>query len=156
MIRWKHFLRIMPATVAESQAKMSKFSVSWFWRRPARGAVGLFVALLAALCLCGAGARAQTNPFRSLTDALGMTTQAGDGPDFIRQTRPDEDKMDYSHLTGVDKKRAPVRTPAEVEADKAELIAAREKSAARLKKLGAEKMDPVAPAKAPPVTDEKF
>jgi hypothetical protein len=150
----------MPATVAESQAKMSKFSVSRFLRPARRGEVALFSALfpafLATLCLSGAGAQAQTNPFRSLTDALGMTTEAGDAPDFIRQTRPDAEKMDYSHLTGVDKKRAPVRTPAEVEADKAELVAVRDKSAARMKKLGAEKMTPVAPAKAPPATDEKF
>jgi hypothetical protein len=142
----------MPATVAESQAKMTKSSASWFLRWRPGGAI----TLVAALCLSGSGAQAQSNPFRSLTDAIGITTQAGEGPDFIRQTRPDADKMDYSNLTGVDKKRAPVRTPAEVEADKAELVALREKSALRMKKLGAEKMAPVAPAKAPPVTDEKF
>jgi hypothetical protein len=138
---------------------MSNFSAPWFWRRPAGGAIVLAVSL----CLCAAAqgqtnpqTSSPTNPLRAATNWLGWTTEAGDGPDFVRQTRPDADKMDYSHLSGVDKQRAPVRTPAEVEADKAELIAAREKSAARLKKLGAEKMDPVAPAKAPPVTDEKF
>ncbi|WP_294534410.1 hypothetical protein [uncultured Rhodoblastus sp.] len=141
---------------------MSKFSVSRFFRRPPRRAVAFrtvafrAVASIAALWLHGAGAQAQTNPFRSLTDALGMTTETGEGPDFIRQTRPEGDKMDYSHLTGVDKLRKPIRTPAEVEADKAELVSLREKSAARMKKLGAEKMTPVAPAKAPPATDEKF
>jgi hypothetical protein len=142
----------MPATVAESQAKMSTYFTSWFFRFPG----GRVLALAVALGLCGAGAQAQTNPLRAATNWLGLTTEATEGPDFVRQTRPDADKMDYSRLTGVDKQRAPVRTPAEVEADKAELIAARQKSAARMKKLGAEKMDPVAPAKAPPVTDEKF
>jgi hypothetical protein len=142
----------MPATVAESQGKMSNSSASWFLRRRAGGAV----ALAAALCLSGAGAQAQSNPFRAVTDWMGVTTEAVEGPDFVRQTRPDLDKTGYSNLTGVDKKRVPVRTPAEVAADKAELIADREKAAARMKKLGAEKMDPVAPAKAPPVTDEKF
>jgi hypothetical protein len=131
---------------------MSNSSASWFLRRTGSAAI----ALAAALCLCGAGAQAQTNPFRAVTDWMGVTTEAGEAPDFVRQTRPDLDKTDYSHLTGVDKKRVPVRTPAEVAADKAELIADREKSAARMKKLGAEKMEPVAPAKAPPVTDEKF
>ena len=136
--------------------QMSNFSAPWFLRRPAAGAI----VLAASLCLCGAAAQGQTNtptnPLRAATNWLGWTTDAGEGPDFVRQTRPDADTMDYSRLTGIDKQRAPVRTPAEVEADKAELIAVREKSAARLKKLGAEKMDPVAPAKAPPVTDEKF
>jgi hypothetical protein len=135
---------------------MSNFSAPWLLRRPTAGAI----VLAASLCLCGAAAQGQTNPqtdpLRAATNWLGWTTEPGEGPDFVRQTRPDADKMDYSGLTGVDKQRAPVRTPAEIEADKAELIAARQKSAARLKKLGAEKMEPVAPAKAPPVTDEKF
>ncbi len=160
MIRRKHFLRIMPATVEESQAKMNKFSAPARFRRRKNRA--LVLATAAAAFLCGAGclfagrASAQTNPFRAVTDWMGMTTEAGEAPDFVRQTRPDLDHTDYSHLTGVDKKRVPVRTPAEVEADKAELTAERDKSAERMKKLGAEKVDPVAPTKAPPMTDEHF
>lgn len=143
---------------------MNNFSAPCFLRRPA----GAAVVLAATLCLCAAVAQGQTtpqtnprttpqtDPLRAATNWLGWTTEPGDAPDFVRQTRPDVDKLGYSHLTGVDKKRAAVRTPAEVEADKAELIAERNKSVARMKKLGAEKMDPVAPAKAPPVNDEKF
>src|SRR5208282_757330 len=145
MIRWKHFLRIMPATVDESQAKMIKFSAPALFRRRNNRAMALV--MTAAACLFAGGAWAQTNPFRAMTDWMGITTEAGEAPDFVRQTRPDLEKTDYSHLSGVDKKRVPVRTPAEVEADKAELTAERDKSAERLKKLGAEKVDPVAPTK---------
>jgi hypothetical protein len=97
-----------------------------------------------------------SNPFRSLTDAIGLTTESGDGADFVRKTRPDLDKLDYSRLNGVEKKRAPVRTPAEIEADKAQLVADREKANARLKKLNGEKMTPIAPNRAPPPSDEHF
>ncbi len=155
MIRWEHFLRIMPAPVDGSQAKMHHFSAPAFFRRPKNMALALALAAAAA-CLYGASAKAQTNPFRAVTDWMGMTTEAGEAPDFVRQTRPDLEHTDYSHLSGVDKKRAPLRTPAEVAADKAELVTEREKSAERMKKLGAEKVDPVAPTKAPPVTDEHF
>ena len=53
---------------------------------------------------------AAPNPFRAVTDFIGVTTETGEAPDFIRQTRP-EGKMDYSHLTGVDKPRVAVKTP---------------------------------------------
>jgi hypothetical protein len=98
----------------------------------------------------------QPNPFRSLTDAIGLTTEAGQGADFVRQSRPDIDKLDYSKLSGPEKKRTPVRAPAEVEADKAQLVAEREKANERLKKLNGEKMTPIAPNKAPPPSDEHF
>jgi len=151
----------MPATVDESQAKMIKFSAPALFRRRNNRAMALVMTAAACLfaggaCVFAGSAWAQTNPFRAVTDWMGITTEAGEAPDFVRQTRPDLEKTDYSHLTGVDKQRAPVRTPAEVEADKAELTAERDKSAERLKKLGAEKVDPVAPTKAPPVTDEHF
>jgi len=90
------------------------------------------------------------NPFRAVTDFMGLTTESGEAPDFIRQTRPDADKMDYSHLTGVDKPRIAVKTPEQVEADKAALIAIRDGADARRKKLQGEKMEAVAPNKAPP------
>ncbi len=112
------------------------------------------MALVVLAGLCGSSAQAQQNPLRSLTDAIGLTTESGPPADFVRQSRPaDPDKMDYSGLSGVDKKRVPVRKPAEVEADKADLIATRDKANAQLKKLGAVKMAPVAPTKAPPRTD---
>jgi hypothetical protein len=90
------------------------------------------------------------NPFRAVTDFIGLTTETGEAADFVRQTRPDADKMDYSHLTGVDKPRVPVKTAEQVEADKAALIATRDKADARRKKLQGEKLESVAPNKAPP------
>ncbi len=90
------------------------------------------------------------NAFRAVTDFMGITTEIGEAPEFIRQTRPDADKMDYSHLTGVDKPRVAVKTPEQVEADKAALIAIRDGADARRKKLQGEKMEAVAPNKAPP------
>jgi hypothetical protein len=90
------------------------------------------------------------NPFRAVTDFLKLTTESGEAADFVRQTRPDADKMDYSHLTGVDKSRVPVKTPEQVEADKAALIATRDSADARRKKLQGEKLQAVAPNKAPP------
>jgi hypothetical protein len=90
------------------------------------------------------------NAFRAVTDFMGITTESGEAPEFIRQTRPDADKMDYSHLTGVDKPRVAVKTPEQVEADKAALIAIRDGADARRKKLQGEKMEAVAPNKAPP------
>jgi hypothetical protein len=90
------------------------------------------------------------NPFRAVTDFMGITTESGEAPEFIRQTRPDAEKMDYSHLTGVDKPRIAVKTPEQVEADKAALIATRDNADARRKKLQGEKMEAVAPNKAPP------
>ena len=58
--------------------------------------------------------------------------------------------MDYSHLTGVDKPRVAVKTPEQVEADKAALIAIRDKADAHRKRLQGEKLEAVAPNKAPP------
>jgi len=92
---------------------------------------------------------AAPNPFRAVTDFIGVTTETGDTPEFIRQTRP-EGKMDYSNLTGVDKPRIAVKTPEQVEADKAALIAIRDKADAHRKKLQSEKLEAVAPNKAPP------
>ncbi len=99
-------------------------------------------------------AQAQQSLFRSLADKMGLSTELGEAPDFVRQSRPDAAKTaHYSSLSGVDKKRVPVRTPAQVEADKADLIATRDKANARMKTLGAEKLEPVAPTTAPPRTD---
>jgi hypothetical protein len=93
---------------------------------------------------------AAPNPFRAVTDFMKLTTESGEAADFVRQTRPDADKMDYSHLTGVEKPRVPVKTPEQVEADKAALIATRDNADARRKKLQGEKLEAVAPNKAPP------
>jgi hypothetical protein len=164
MIRWANVLRIMLLRIDESQGKMTARSAVQF--RRLRIPISLALTLAFAAGLFASAARAQEsaqqnqnvqqNPFRSLTDAIGLTTESGQGADFVRQSRPDLDKMDYSKLAGPEKKRAPVRTPAEIEADKAELVAEREKANARLKSLNGEKMAPVAPNKAPPPSDEHF
>ena len=95
------------------------------------------------------------NPFRAVTDFLKITTEANEPADFVRETRP-TDKIDYSHLTGVDKARAPLKTPEEVEADKAALVSTREQADARRKKLQDEKLQAIAPNKPPPPNDERF
>jgi len=110
--------------------------------------------LAAAAFVGGTDARAQQNPLRSLTDALHLTTEAQEGPDFVRESRPDIKTMEFLPLTGVDKPRAPVKTPAELEADKAALVAEREKADARRKKLQAEQVAPVAPNHVAPIKDE--
>ncbi len=150
----------MPLRIDESQDKMTVRSpekVSRF-RKCLRLVVvtGLCAAGLSTTGLGAASARAQENPFRSLTDALGLTTESGQGADFVRQSRPDLDKIDYSKVNGPEKKRVPVRTPAEVEADKSELVAERDKANTRLKKLNGEKMDAVAPNKPPPPLEDHF
>ncbi len=119
-------------------------------RRPA-----LFASLLAlaAASLAGA-ASAQQNPLRALTDKLNWTSEAGDGPDFVTQSRPDPRTMDYSPLTGEEKKRVPVRTPDQVKADMDRLIKARGVADAKAKGLAAVKADPVAPNKVAPIKDE--
>jgi hypothetical protein len=158
----------MYATVDESQTAMRvDFSPRIFGRRGkmAQKFVHLMLVASFAAALGGTAAFAQNpqpapaqqtpmpaapNPFRAVTDFIGWTTETGAAPDFIRQTRPDADKMDYSHLTGVDKPRVPVKTPEQVEADKAALIGTRDKADARRKKLQGEKLEAVAPNKAPP------
>jgi hypothetical protein len=94
------------------------------------------------------------NPFRAVTDFMKITTETNESADFVRETRPDT--MDYSHLTGVDKPRTPLKTPEQVEADKAALISTRERADTRRKKLQGEKMQAIAPNKAPPAPDERF
>jgi hypothetical protein len=110
-------------------------------------------AAVAALFVAGE-ARAQQNPVRALTNILGWTKDTDEGPDFVRETRPDLKELGFSHVTGVDKPRVAVKTPAELEAAQAGLIADRVKADAQRQKLQAEKVAPVAPAKAPPIKDE--
>jgi hypothetical protein len=156
----------MYATVDESPtAMLVDFNPRIFGRRGkmAQKFVHLMLVASFAAVLSGTAASAQNpqpaqptpmpaapNPFRAVTDSIGWTTETGAAPDFIRQTRPDADKMDYSHLTGVDKPRIAVKTPQQVEADKAALIATRDKADARRKKLQGEKLEAIAPNKAPP------
>jgi hypothetical protein len=114
---------------------------------------------LLALFLAGFAAHGQEaapNPGRGILEFLGLTTDVGPRPDFVARSRPDEDKLDYSPLTGPEKKRKPVKSPSELAADTAELIAARQKNADRVKKLQGERVAPVAPNKKPPVSDDQF
>ncbi len=99
---------------------------------------------------------APRSPLRALTDTLGWTVETDQGPNFVHDSRPSPKSMGYTRLTGPKKKRAPVRTPAQLAADTADLIAARDKAEARLKRLKAEKLAPIAPSKAPPPLKDHF
>lgn len=116
--------------------------------------LALAVAAMVAAASVAPAAQAQQNPVRALTNVLGWTKDTDDGPDFVRESRPDIKELGFSHVTGVDKPRVAVKTPAELEADKAALIADRDKAEARRKSLQAEKVVTVAPNKAPPIKDE--
>lgn len=119
-----------------------------------RGCTKLALAVAAAALVASGEARAQQNPVRALTNVLGWTKDTDEGPDFVRQTRPDIKELGFSHVTGVDKPRVAVKTPAELEADKAALMAERGKADAARKKLQAEKVEAVAPNRPPPIKDE--
>ncbi len=97
---------------------------------------------------------AQQNPLRALTDKLNWTSEAGDGPDFVSQSRPDPKTMGYSPLIGEEKKRAPVKTPDQIKADMDQLVKDRGVADAKAKGLNAVKADPVAPNKVAPIKDE--
>lgn len=99
---------------------------------------------------------APRSPLRSLTDALGWTVESGQGPAFVRDSRPNPKSMGYTRLTDPKIKRAPVRTPAQLAADTADLISVRDQAEARLKRLKAEKLGPVAPTKPPPPLKDHF
>jgi hypothetical protein len=114
----------------------------------------LFCALAVAAVGGASEARAQQNFLRNLTNALHITTDTDEGPDFVRESRPDIKSLEFQPLTGADKPRAAVKTPAELEADKAALVAEREKADARRKRLQAEQVAPVAPNHVAPIKDE--
>ncbi|MGO8738113.1 hypothetical protein [Rhodoblastus sp.] len=114
----------------------------------------LFAAILALADASAGAALAQQNPLRALTDKLNWSSEAGDGPDFVQQSRPDLKTMGYSPLSGEDKKRVPVRKPDEVKADMDRLVKARGTANAKGKGLNAVKAEPVAPNKVAPIEDE--
>ncbi|MCW2273868.1 hypothetical protein GJ654_08260 [Rhodoblastus acidophilus] len=129
------------------------FASSRLLRRPARTAT-LLITLLAA---GSASAWAEeTNPLRAVTNAIGLTAPTSDRPDFIRQSRPDEEKMDFVPFLAPEKKRIPVKTPAQAAADDADLVAAKNQAQARLKKLQSESVEQLAPAPKPPAVQDKF
>ncbi|WP_298421236.1 hypothetical protein [Rhodoblastus sp.] len=120
-----------------------------------RSARKIFAGALTAFALAGAAeARAQQNPLHSLTNTLGWTTDAGDGPDFVQQSRPDGKTMGYSALAGAEKKRVPVKKPEELKADQDKLVADRAQADAKRKQLQGASVDAVAPSKAAPIKDE--
>lgn len=129
------------------------FASSRLLRRPS-GTAAILAALLA---LGSVSVKAEeTNPLRAVTNAIGLTAPTGDRPDFIRESRPDEEKMDFVPFLGPEKKRIPVKTPAQAAADDADLVAAKTKAQARLKKLQSESVEQLAPAPKPPSVDDKF
>lgn len=97
---------------------------------------------------------APSNPLRAVTDFLNWTTEASDGPDFVRESHPDTDKLDYSHLAGTDKKRAPVKKPDELKKAQDALIADRQSAAAKARALQSEQVETPAPNKVEPIQDE--
>jgi hypothetical protein len=121
-----------------------------FRRRVARLATTLALGLAAS----AAAAQAQQNPLRALTDKLNWTSEADDGPDFVRQSRPDPKTMDFAPLTGEEKQRIAVKKPDEVKADMDRLVRTRKKADAMRRGLNAVKVDPVAPNEAAPIKDE--
>lgn len=120
-------------------------------RRPAQT-----VTLLIALFAASSAWAEETSPLRAVTNAIGLTAPATDRPDFIRESRPEEEKMDFVPFLAPEKKRIPVKTPAQAAADDADLVAAKTQAQARLKKLQSEPVDAVAPAPKPPAVDDKF
>jgi hypothetical protein len=124
------------------------FASSRLLRRPAL----LLVTLLAASPACAE----ETSPLRAVTNAIGLTAPASDRPDFIRESRPDEEKMDFVPFLAPEKKRIPVKTPAQAAADDADLVAAKTQAQARLKKLQSESVEQLAPAPKPPTVQDKF
>jgi hypothetical protein len=123
-------------------------------RRPPRFALTFALAAAMGVAAGSGAALAQQNPLRALTDMLNWSTEAGKGPDFVNQSRPDTTTMKYSPLTGQDKKRVPVRTPDELKADMDRLVKDRERADAQRKGLDAVKVEPVAPNKVAPIEDE--
>jgi hypothetical protein len=64
-----------------------------------------------------------------------LTTTVPDAKDFVRQTRPDASKLDYTPLTGTDPERPKPRDPKGVEALQAELEGAGAKNEVKAKGL---------------------
>jgi len=123
--------------------------------RPLRPLV-LAAVSAAVLAAPGSVLAEETNPLRAVTNAIGLTAPTGERPDFVRESRPDEEKMDFVPFLGPEKKRIPVKTPAQAAADDAELVAAKNMAQGRLKKLQAESVEPLAPAQKPPPVADKF
>ncbi len=119
-------------------------------RRVARFASTLALALAANV----AAAQAQQNPLRALTDKLNWTSEAGDGPDFVRESRPDSKTMGFAPLTGEEKQRIAVKKPDEVKADMDRLVKTRKRADSMRRGLNAVKVDPVAPNDTAPIKDE--
>jgi hypothetical protein len=101
-------------------------------------------------------AQEEGNPLRAVTNAIGLTAPTGERPDFVRETRPDEEKMDFVPFVGPEKKRIPVKTPEQAAADDAALVATKNQAQGRLKKLQSENVEQLAPAPKPPAMTDKF
>jgi hypothetical protein len=108
------------------------------------------------LALAAPASAQESNPLRAVTDAIGLTAPTGERPDFVRESRPDEDKMDFVPFLKSDKPRIPVKTPAQAAADDADLVAAGNRARGRVKKLQSESVEALAPAPKPPPVQDKF
>ncbi|MBB4196641.1 hypothetical protein CCR94_20370 [Rhodoblastus sphagnicola] len=117
----------------------------------------MVAALLAGLAASmGAPAWGQENPLRAVTNAIGLTAPTGERPDFVRESRPDEEKMDFVPFLGPEKKRIPLKTQEQTAADDAALVADKNRAQGRQKKLQSEAVEQLAPAPKPPAITDKF
>jgi hypothetical protein len=86
----------------------------------ARKLLGLRVFVAAAIGLCPLAASAQELKLGEDPISVMMkwrpTTQPREMPEFVKRTRPPEDQLNYTPLTGADPKRPPRKTPAELAA----------------------------------------
>jgi len=120
------------------------------------GLASVTAALLSAAAPGSISAVAQENPLRAVTNAIGLTAPTGERPDFVRESRPDEEKMDFIPFIGPEKKRIPLKTPEQAAADDAALVADKNRAQGRLKKLQSEHVERLAPAPKPPAVTDKF
>lgn len=94
-------------------------------------ALGLAALAAPALAQDGRGeAKLGEDPF-SVMMRWRPTTTAPDMPDFVKKTRPDEDKLNYTPLTGEEPTRPKRLTPAELAATTGKLDAAAAAARAR-------------------------
>ncbi len=86
-------------------------------------------------------------PLKAAAGIVDLSTRTPQAPDFVRQSRPNSQTLDYAPLTGPDKERIRVKTPQEIEAEQAELLASRGLADRRGKNLASVKMAPISAGK---------
>jgi hypothetical protein len=119
--------------------------------RPAGRMLSLRLLTAAALGLCPVGASAQETKIGEDPISVMMkwrpTTQPPEMPDFVKRTRPAEERLDYTPLTGADVKRPPRKSPAELAATMHRLDSAA--ASARARGAAIPDLKPIVRKKAP-------